>query len=470
MNRRQFTAALVVGAAIRAATLTLPGTRDVAVWKIWMYNAARHSPARLYGVGGSPPERRVLLFHGADTTVDYPPLTLYELAGAGRVYRLLRPSFPDDEALVAAIKILLLAFETGFLVLAYRIVGARAGIAAARWSVVAYWLNPAPLFDAGILCYLDPLFVLPLVASLLAASGGWLLAAGLLFGCAVATKAQALVAAPALALAVWNGGPAGGRPRRFAVAAAGAVAALGSVVAPVAKAGALGNLRAALESLTRHDMLSGNAPNLWWLVGYWLRAWYSMADLGAWRAFTMPTRILAISRTIEIGYPNPRIVGSVLTLAAMAWALWTARRAADRFLIVAVGAFLVHAYATLAAQVHENHLFAAVPLLLVAAAVRPRLRPVMWTLSAIFAVNLNLFYGISEVHRGMGGAADAHGHRPVGRARRRQLRDAGVARVRAQRRMLHGSRTAPTASPSVEPSTGSAPTTRQCSSPPLTNS
>jgi hypothetical protein len=57
---------------------------------------------------------------------------------------------------------------------------------------------------------------------------------------------------------------------------------------------------------------------------------------------------------------------------------------------------MVHAYATLAAQVHENHLFAAVPLLVLAAAGRPRLRPVMWTVSGIFALNLNLFYGVSE--------------------------------------------------------------------------
>ena len=62
----------------------------------------------------------------------------------------------------------------------------------------------------------------------------------------------------------------------------------------------------------------------------------------------------------------------------------------------ALGAFLVHAYATLAAQVHENHLYAAVPLLCVAAAGRREFRPVLLAVSAILALNLNLFYGISE--------------------------------------------------------------------------
>ena len=117
-------------------------------------------------------------------------------------------------------------------------------------------------------------------------------------------------------------------------------------------------------------------------------------------ALTAPAKILAISRTIEIGYPNPRVIGAAMTVSAMAWALWTAARVRDRFLIVAVGAFMVHAYAMLSAQVHENHLFAAVPLLVVAAAGRPRLRPVMWTISGIFALNLNLFYGISEYIEG----------------------------------------------------------------------
>ena len=55
---------------VRMAVLPLPGTRDMGVWKIWTYYAARHSPATMYGVGGTPPERRSLNFHGAETTVD----------------------------------------------------------------------------------------------------------------------------------------------------------------------------------------------------------------------------------------------------------------------------------------------------------------------------------------------------------------------------------------------------------------
>ena len=182
---------------------------------------------------------------------------------------------------------------------------------------------------------------------------------------------------------------------RLAAAAAGGLVLTLLVVAPVAAAGAWFNMVGALQSLTRHDMLSGNACNLWWIVGYVMRACYSL-DLGVWRAFTMPTRILQISRVVELGYPNPRTIGALLTIGAFTWALWTARRQKELAGTAALAAFLVHSYATLSAQVHENHLFAAVPFLAIAAASRPAYRLPLVVISTIFALNLNLFYGISE--------------------------------------------------------------------------
>ena len=118
--------------------------------------------------------------------------------------------------------------------------------------------------------------------------------------------------------------------------------------------------------------------------------------MGVWGAFTAQTKILQISRVVDIGYPNPRPIGAALAMLAMGWSLWTARRARDVWLLAALAAFLVHAYSTLSAQVHENHLYAAVPFLAMASAGRPRLTPVYLAVSAIVALNLNLFYGISE--------------------------------------------------------------------------
>jgi hypothetical protein len=142
--------------------------------------------------------------------------------------------------------------------------------------------------------------------------------------------------------------------------------------------------------------VSANACNLWWIIGYLLRVWYSMHDMGVWAALTAPAKILGIPRMIEIGYPNPLSIGIALTIGSVAWALWTTRRQHDVWLLAGVGAFTIHAYAALSAQVHENHLFCAVPLLVLAAAGRPAFRPICAVVSAIAALNLNLFYGFGD--------------------------------------------------------------------------
>ena len=155
-------------------------------------------------------------------------------------------------------------------------------------------------------------------------------------------------------------------------------------------------------------MLSANAANLWWVIGWFLRAWYSMHDMGVWAALTAPAKILGIQRVVDIGYPDPRTIGIVLTIAATAWALWTAYNLQSNpqsairnpqwtcGCVAGVAAFSVHAYATLSAQVHENHLFAAVPLLVLAAAGRRAFAPICAGVSAVVALNLNLFYGFGD--------------------------------------------------------------------------
>ena len=54
----------------------------------------------------------------------------------------------------------------------------------------------------------------------------------------------------------------------------------------------------------------------------------------------------------------------------------------------------MHAFFVLGVGVHEHHMMLAVPLLALAAALRPSLRPLFYVVSAIVALNMNLFYGI----------------------------------------------------------------------------
>ena len=396
MSRTTFLTALAASLLLRALALPSPGTGDTTIWKVWMFNAAHEPIGTLYGVGGSPPERRILHFAGAEAPVDYPPLALVELGAAGRLYRAWsHRRFPNSDALNAFAKLAPLAADIGFAVLVY-------ASTRSRWATLAYWLNPAVILDASVLGYLDPLFVLPAAGAVMAAASGSAVLAGTLIAAAMLTKAQAIFVAPAVLVALVSGtGPSRTRYvpdmypslMRFGTAA---VATAAAVTLPVARAGGLPNLTQALSRLATHDMVSANACNLWWIVGYVVRARASMHDLGAWTAFTMPTRILGITRMTELGYPNPRAVGLALTAGASAWAIWTLRRARHVPAAAALAAFLVHAYSTLSAQVHENHLFAAVPFAVLAAADLTAYRPIAIGVSLVAALNLNLFYGFGN--------------------------------------------------------------------------
>ena len=397
-----FLAGLLLGAIIRLAALPLPGTSDVAAFKVWTYAAATGPVATMYGVGGSPPERRVHAFDGGGTTVDYPPVALYELAAVGRVYQALFPEFPNTPALTAAIKFFAVAAEAGIawvLFLAIRLI-APDRPQDARYAALAYWLNPAALLTTSVLGYLDPLSTLPVLASLMAASRGRPALSGGLFAVAILTKPQALLLAPVVALLIWNVGRTTARRWPVTALAAGAAGAAGTgaaAVMPVVLAGAWPNFLQAMASLGRHDMLSGQAANVWWIVTYVMRAAYAAAEMGVSGAFLAPVRRpLAISRVVELGYPSPRAAATLLVLAAAGWALWMGRRITDLPRMALVGAWVVFAYFMVAVQVHENHFFMAVPLLALAAAARPSWRPLVWWLSASFALNLNLFYGLGN--------------------------------------------------------------------------
>ena len=62
-------------------------------------------------------------------------------------------------------------------------------------------------------------------------------------------------------------------------------------------------------------------------------------------------------------------------------------------MVAAVGAFTVHAFFVLAPGMHEHHQLFEVPLLALAAALRPRFRPLFFAVSAMVALNINCFYG-----------------------------------------------------------------------------
>ncbi|HEX6974248.1 MAG TPA: hypothetical protein VF147_07600 [Vicinamibacterales bacterium] len=365
----------------------------MTVWKTWSFGALDAGITSLYGVGGTPPERGIVRWKHRYTTVDYPPVALYELAAAGAVYRALVPDYHDSRWLNAAMKLPGLLAEILLALLVWRVWRQKWSERAATYATLAVWLNPAMILAGPVLGYLDPLMALPAIGAILAAFEGRALLAGALFALACLTKAQAVFIGPVVALATWNASRGGARVAR-GLCGFGAVTA--GAIAPYVAAGAGRNMLQGVGSLLRHDMLSGDAANVWWVVTYVLRAIYAVADLGLWGAWTMQVRILGITQIVKLGYPNPRLLASAAVVAAAAWAVWTVRRDTRASALFACGAFIMHAYFVLGVQVHENHLYLAVPLLALASATRPGLAPVLTAVSGVFALNLFLFFGIGR--------------------------------------------------------------------------
>jgi hypothetical protein len=379
-------------AAIRIAALPLRGTEDVLTWKIWAI-AASKNVTTVYGVGGQPAVRGELHWLHHSTTVDYPPVALYELGAAGLVYRLFDADFADRPALTAAVKTPGLIFGVALtLFLWWTVLRMTGDRARATWAALAYWANPATILNGEVLGYLDPLMMLPAIASLVLLHLGAPEWAGASLAVAMLTKPQALLLAPIIVLGAWR---TGGARAVVASGVGGAVTAT-VIFLPYALIGALPNVWLAFGSFyARRDILSGYAANIWWIANYVLRAWYQIPRLGATGAFLAPVRrIMAVSTFQELGFPNPRPFGTASVLLASAWSLWRIRRAGDLAVHALGAAFMVHAFFVLSVGVHEHHMMLAVPLLALAAALRPSIRRLFWVVSLIVALNMNVFYGI----------------------------------------------------------------------------
>ena len=119
--------------------------------------------------------------------------------------------------------------------------------------------------------------------------------------------------------------------------------------------------------------------------------------MGVAGAFLSPVRRpLGITTIVQLGYPNPRLAATLAVAAAVGWTLWRGRQVRDLPRLALLGAWSVYAYFMLSVQVHENHFYLMLPALALAAAALPDWRAPFWVLSAICALNLNLFYGFGD--------------------------------------------------------------------------
>lgn len=393
MKRSTLAAALIAGAVVRMLALPLPGTRDVPDWKATAFVVSA-DPLGVYGAGGSPPDERVLVWRDVSVKTEYPPVSQLEMALVGRVYRWIDPEFRDGPVLSGLIKMPGLMAEVVFITVLLTW-GRRMFGAPAEWTAVAFWLNPAVWLTGSVLGYLDAQMAVPATLALLAAATDRPRLAGLLGAVAVLTKPQAIFVLPVLGIMVLV---RTGRPRPRAAIAAFAAASLVALTffLPFAAAGTWPSMFRAFQRFGEHDLVSGTATNLWWAITWAAGSLARLSELGWIDALSRPATMVRISTAVAAGIPNPRIVGTVLTAAALGWAIWRSRRGltAERGALVA--AWSVLAYFTLSGQVHENHAYLALPLLGFAAGATPSLRPIYWWISTAYALNLYLFYGLGQ--------------------------------------------------------------------------
>lgn len=392
MRARLFAVLLGLGLLVRLATLPLPGNDDVIVWKLWSF-AATNDLTGMYGVGGTPTTRGLVTWGEHTGTVEYPPVFLYEYAIVGHVYRAIFPEFPDTLALLVAVKLPILFANAGLTWLLYTSARRASGREdVGRWAALAYWLNPATIAGGEMLGYVDVLFTWPAVAGLVLAWRGRRWSAGALAGLAIATKPQALLLGPAMALVLWQ---TGGIIAVLEVGAA-CLGILAAAVAPYRLRGATANMILAFGVFyERRDTMSAFAANLGWIVNWALRSSMGVPELG-WRAYLQVVpRPLAISRFRELGYPDPRPLCAAAVATATLWATWVSSRARTLASSAALGAFTVHAFFVLNVGAHENHQLLEIPLLVLAAALAPAFRPLLVAVSGIVTLNINFYYGIS---------------------------------------------------------------------------
>lgn len=359
---------------------------DVQDYVVWSYKTVT------YGIGSA-----YVALDGL-WSADNPPAMVYVFDVMGRLYReifapdFLYPAVAGDPSLRAlSTNVAVLADPTHrtllripFL-LADVITGALIFVAArktvserAAWSVAcAFWLNPAVLWNGTYWGQTDALHSLLVLSAFLLLNVNRVGAGFLVYGIAALVKPQAVIFAPLLLVFAYK------RPLSFplgkggnwrAVARAILFGALGAalMLAPmILFGGAVSMLNFFQNVAGFHPVLSANAHNVWWLV--------TGGNVG-----------VSSNQAVFAGAPLSFRALSVFLFGALYLAvLWQTRRAAaDDFF--AWGAFLAFAFFMLVTEIHENHGYAALPLLAIAMTRDRNLRVGFVALSATMLFNYAL--------------------------------------------------------------------------------
>ncbi len=375
-------AALVFGAWIRFYFLFSAGSWDTEYWKAWMTRAVDAGVARVYGESDATPQGQFvphllgredlfqIEYKGRDFVVDYPPLAMALWRWSWKAVALAAPRLDRGEAENAAVKLPAVMGDVLSVLLLLCLFRSepRRGLTLGA----LYWALPLSWLPSAVLGFLDAAYAPFAVLGLVAAARRHAAFAGALVALAALIKPQALLVAPAAFAALESG-------RTRAVAAG-----LSVVAASLAQFVLAGTLEEAVTHVFRilfQQRLSAGFANLWWVVGH-------LANGGG---LTERIEYAAID-SLPLHAP---LVGTALFLAAVAYILFRASRAAPL-----AGAALVFAYGTFAIGVHENHPHSMFLAFAATGLFSRRLRVLVSVLAASYVLNmlslsaLGRFYGL----------------------------------------------------------------------------
>ncbi len=319
---------LFAGFAVRVALLPVDVTSRVDVWKIWSFNTLTEGVAALYGTDDRTGGRRMLEYEGRQAPISSPPGVVYGLALAGRLYQEYDPVFTDGPILTAAVKLPLLLAELLIAGLVYVAVRRIVDPRMARWSMLAYWLNPAVILSGAALGFQAPLFVLPAVGALVFASWAYPMLAGVLFVASLLTNLQALMLLPVLALALGRRAPL--RTEAYTWATGAAVLTGIAILTPLATAGTLPSASRMVQSALPLDAAKDRGLAVWNALPAGLRGVETAANAASPSATGEGAGFSFLSTAIQSieSDPEPFALAG-LALVAL-WTLWRGR--AIRFL------------------------------------------------------------------------------------------------------------------------------------------
>ena len=356
---------LLLSAALQLCIAWLPDTMgDLFVYRSWTRSLAEHGIMTAYWPSSSTAEDSFLR-----PPIDYPPVLPYVLLCLGRGLGVLDPALlhARDRLLDFAIRVPFVLANLAIALMVYAVLRRRAAPRTALWAAALFAFNPAVVFDTAYWGQADSLCVVFVVAGLILLErgrSGW---AWALIVVAALVKPLAWPFVPLVALASLK---RFGLARTLRASVAAAAVALASLLPFLLEGRFVAILKTLFLQIDAMPYTSVNAHNFWWIASGG-HPWTPAAQ--QW-----------------LGGPSYETVGLLLFGAVYllcARELWISGDSRALFRASAGAAF---GFFMLATHMHENHLFAFLPLLLLARGDEPAWRRFFVLCSLTFLMNMLL--------------------------------------------------------------------------------